>query len=267
MSVFLEDTTLPAIVAGVLAIVAALMALPRARWEARFERDANEYELVEELVEDHYNSSRREWRCLYKLRDDLCIGQPELKGRARRLSTRAERVDALDPQRRTLGLKAAQLWASSVGQLAETASTQGLRLRRFLQTYHLTLIREGALAEAFLVWSDPRDDPSLDDHAAWAFALRDLALAYNALAPHQREPVTFLSSPGEDALLIVDSPPHPHLRFLNTRNRLSRGLRLRRWRVHVAASRLHTSCTAYQRADTASHRGMQGPSSPIDSPL
>lgn len=58
----------------------------------------------------------------------------------------------------------------------ELCRTDHVPLRRFLQTYHLTVIREGSIAFPFIVCMarDGKLDSTLMDHAACGLALMEL---------------------------------------------------------------------------------------------
>jgi len=204
------------------------------------------------LTEEFYKhrSSRGqlyEYRYRLKLAPGLAVSSA-----VERSAHRAVLVDSMPERDRLEALARADQWAWSAGKFAESAS--GLRpmpLRGFLGTYHLGLVREGFLAEPFLVWSIATGKAGLDrpgdEVRIWALALRDRAARYNAVTRHQRKPVYFAGDDASAVGIVLPAPPRwrrPDLSFVDC---CSPSFRLFAWRFWIARHRLRQTVHLVQR--------------------
>ncbi len=193
-------------VAMVLGVVLALITRSSG-WHAQFQRSAWSHGVVGDLVAAGY-ADRNGHGLLYDFVEDLRLGSDAEEGSARkdaqRTVDRVELVSAMSPSRRAEALGCANHWAVSVGGFARSAASEKVPLRAFLQTYHLGVIREAALAEPLLIWERssspvPHTEAS-DEEWLWALSLRDLAVEYNWTAPWQRRAVSFTGDPTREVL-------------------------------------------------------------------
>ena len=132
----------------------------------------------------------------------------------------------------------AVLWCSTVGQLARRARRdKRLPLRRFLQTFHLGIIREASLALPFVLCEVSRQSLGTDEleDAACGLALMELAAFYNSLARQQRDPVLFAASSAHPAFgPLLQAPSRGAEWGFDILDRFYRGIRLREWRIRRA---------------------------------
>jgi hypothetical protein len=197
-----------------LSAAAAATRLPSLVWNARFKTRASEHRRMTRLVNDGYVMGRKEWvptgserpgASIYDFVDVLNLGHSAPRRSASRLVSRVLRIDQMAHEQRSSGCSLAMAWAQGVSEFARKMTLEErLSLRPFLATFHLTVIREGALSEPFLVWALVRGELPLDmEDVRMALALRDLARAYNSVAAQQREEVTFLGT----SAVIQYAPP------------------------------------------------------------
>ncbi len=239
MSDYLNDPVIAGLVGVGLAILAGVINVRAVRWQWRFNGRADDRERIDELVDRFYSEEiRRPWNDLYKFVGDLALSQQGGVNKMHKLVARVRAVDRMDSDRRDVACMAAGVWARSVGALAKNVALQDkLPLRTFLATYHIMVIRHGALAEPFLLWAwQHRNHPA--DHTfeqvCWALALRDLAVAYNSVARQQREPVAFQTTGAERRPYVVVQPPASGLLLLSLASLIARWFRLWPWRYWLA---------------------------------
>jgi hypothetical protein len=118
----------------------------------------------------------------------------EVPDRAARLASRAKRIES---SKDALMDELCTKWIRQVGFFAQAARRERLHLRSFLQTYHLSVIREGVTVAPMLLRRLAAGEISDEDRKAayWGIALLDLAAWYNRMASVQREPVYIMSRP------------------------------------------------------------------------
>jgi hypothetical protein len=255
-----QNANVAGAVAGILSVVLAILSLS-SHGQATVHNSIWQRRKRDRLVKAHYES-RSAKGPLYDfvepltLRDDtVASGGSDKRRELERLVLRTLRVLEMPGDQQRVGYERAAQWAASVGPLAFAAGMRvswrdrRLPLRRFFQTYHLGIIREGSLAEPFLVanslesWANR--GRGRDDQAVWALALRDLARTYNSVVPWQRHWVVFKDA--EEAGAIIGPPGGWRAAFAYVQNRLY-SFRLRPWHYHQARRRLNRAASAVIQA-------------------
>jgi hypothetical protein len=229
------------ITSAVLGMVGAVLTLSGLRWDKNISSRQHEHTILTERLAEFYDRRPRphDWD-FYSLVPDLKLDR-NLKERSERLLARSGRARDLDGSRYDRGCEFAGKWVASVGSMAhELSRTDHVSLRAFLQTYHLTLIREGSIALPFNVCmaSDGRLGSTEMDHAACGVALMELAASYNSIARQQRSPVYFDIKGLPPVGPVVREPRRRDQLVRNVQDLLCRKLRLREWRVRAARRRL-----------------------------
>ena len=230
MSDLLNNATAAAVPAAALAVILALLSFDAAR-ASRTTNRRRERATLDDLVARYYRN--RPTQHLYGFVGDLSLAE---HSRRRRLLRRACAACTLSDLRIAEGWCLGRQWVQTVGRFAHAAAVENqVPLRRFLQTYHLGVIREGALALPFVVAMAASGQLSQDElrEAAWGIALVKSAAMYNARARQQREPVYFMTPEGPVGPVV--QPPRAANRWLlNIADRSSPDIRLRRWRYRLA---------------------------------
>jgi hypothetical protein len=229
------------ITSAVLGMVGAVLNLSGLRWDKNISSRQHEHAILTERLAEFYDRRPRphDWD-FYSLVPDLKLDR-DLKHRYERLLARSRRANNLDGSRYDRGCEFAARWVASVGAMAhELSRTDRVPLRAFLQTYHLTLIREGSIALPFIVCmaSDGRLGPTETDHAACGVALMELAAWYNSVARQQRSPVYFDVKGLPPVGPVVREPSRRKQLVCDAQDLLCRKLRLRERRVRSARRRL-----------------------------
>lgn len=236
MSGLLNSESAASIVCGVLSVSLAITAVGPLR-ATRAANRRHELERIEQLIQELYRY--RPTQPLYQFVRDLALDH-RVRRRLQRIEQRTQLVRQLDSERYQEGCRLARQWIMTVGRFARVAAVdEQVPLRRFLQTYHLGVIREGMLALPFVVAlvDEGSLEPEQTRDAAWGLALVQLATAYNSRARQQREAVYFLDGIGPVGPIV--RPPRLWLRpFLTLLDRLSPDLRIAHWRFTVARSRI-----------------------------
>jgi hypothetical protein len=241
----INSASIAGIVGAVLGFGLAWINVPSSRWERRFNANKRNFRFLEKLESEHYG--RRSSGPLYAYVSLLSLQDNTLNTQSiQRLIARIEKVanhmtkSELEP-----GCATALNWATEVGTFARSANQKrGFPLRSFLQTNHLAVIRDAALAEPFLLWQLSTQRPQMDGEdrelVCWALALASLARSYNSTARQQREAVSFERKPPDfiDHGEIVRSPSVYSRPFLNIRDVMSPRFRLRRRRFQSSSQRL-----------------------------
>lgn len=148
------------------------------------------------------------------------------------------------------GLARCERWLEAAGRVGFASSRRGgAHLRQFLQTFHLSVIREGSIAEVLLVSGlangtliGERDEPGLELYFR-AIALSDLAKRYNSIAKQQRNDVTFTQVSISGERLVAWPAPSTSPIFLNIQDRLSPSMKLTEKRIAAVKKRLNESAT------------------------
>ena len=229
------------ITSAALGVVSVVLTLSGLRWDKNISSRQHEHTILSERYADFYDHRPRprDWN-FYSLVPDLKLDR-DLKRRHERLLTRSRRANDLDGYRYDRGCEFADKWVSSVGAMAhELSRTDRVPLRRFLQTYHLTLIREGSIALPFIVTMASNDKlgPTEMDRAACGVALMELAASYNSIARQQRSPVYFDVKGLPPIGPVVRAPHRRNHLARNAQDLLCRKLRLHEWRIRAARRRL-----------------------------
>jgi hypothetical protein len=235
----LDSEAAATVVSAVLACTLAVLSLDAPRWDARFGPRLDERDRLQALLKAHYAARPR--LPLYAFVADLAL-QRKLRGRLQRLTERAAKAESLPEERYGEGCLLARQWIETVGEFARCAAVEeALPLRRFMQTYHLGVIREGWLALPFVVClaANGQLDDAATERAIWGLALLDSAARYNGLAPHQRQAVYFLDVAGLGPVgPVVRTPARWKEPLLTLHNRLVPAMRLRRFHFYLASRRL-----------------------------
>jgi hypothetical protein len=225
-----------------VALVASAVVWRRERWRVRLSQRQATFEEI------------RSWSCTYARRGiagnlydfTSAFSTGELTRGPESRAKRAMCMASLSASDRATAIAAAQQWMECVGEVAELASRRSSHgLRAFLQTFHLSLIREGSIAEPVLIsqlargeWPASLPKGSLSRYQA-ALAMADLARAYNAVARQQRDVVTVSQLDTNGSRYVFLRPPSRSLwPWLNLRDVTSPWFRLRRFRRRVNVARL-----------------------------
>jgi hypothetical protein len=229
------------VTSSVLGLIGAVLTLSGLRWDRNISSRQYEHTILSDRMSEFYHHRPRptEWN-FYALVPGLKL-DGTLKKRHLRLLARSRRAGELDDSRYGRGCEFATGWVKSVGAMAhELCRTDHVPLRRFLQTYHLTVIREGSIAFPFIVCMarDGKLDSTLMDHAACGLALMELAASYNSIARQQRTPVYFDVKGMPPVGPVVRAPHRRNRLFRNVQDLVFRKLRLREWRVRAVRRRL-----------------------------
>ena len=223
------------IVGTLLAVTLAVLALDGPRWDRKIRSRLAEREVCDRLDTEFYG--HRPGPALYEFVPALALGE-DLSSRRERMAARAVSVAVLSHEQRDVGVEMALQWIATVGAFARSAAEEeSISLRRFLQTHHLGIVREGSVMLPFIVYLLSRDALNEDQvyDASWGLALVELAGVYNWLARQQRQPIYFRAR--------GDCPPYgplsrrpPFLKFvyLRIRDRTPHALRLPAWRRRFA---------------------------------
>lgn len=263
MHSILDDAATAGVVGAVITAVGFALGLSPLHWEAGFGRRLQLHQTLEELRRKRYDgqanrdlgerfeSHGKALRGIYDFDRLLALRSSAPRNRTARLAERVELVDQLSASEIDFGYELAARWVALTGRFARAATVeQGLRpvpLRPFLQTYHLQLIREGALVEPFLVHRMTRGGV-LEDDAVWGLALMDLARSYNSIARQQRDPVVFEVAHTQDVPAVVCAAPHRAFRrALTVIDFCSPGFRLYRWRYVWARRRVRRALASLRR--------------------
>jgi hypothetical protein len=229
------------ITSAVLGVLGAVLTLSGLRWDKNISSRQHEHAILSDRIVEFYDlrPHPRDTN-FYSLVPDLKLDR-DLNKRHEGLLARSRRASGLDGSRYDQGCEFAVGWVKSVGAMAhELSRTDGVPLRRFLQTYHLTVIREGSIAFPFIVCMarDGNLDSTLMDHAACGLALMELAASYNSIARQQRSPVYFDVKGLPPVGPVVRAPRRRNHLVRNAQDLLCRKLRLRERRVRTVRRRL-----------------------------
>ena len=170
--------------------LAVIMTLEDARWGRGLARRRVERSLRLELVASCYQL--RPVVELYALVPKLAL-QRRVKGRRQRYELRATVVQGLPPEARAHASSLGRRWLDTVGRLAAEAARGRLPLRPFFATYHLGVIREGAVAVPICLSLLASGELGAEEreNLFWGMAMMDLAARYNSVARQQRAAVYF----------------------------------------------------------------------------
>lgn len=236
MPSWLIDPTYSGAAATVAGAIAAIFLLDRPRWDAKSSTRAREREALEPHIQNLYRS-RPHAPQLYAYIPKLALRR-NVPTRSVRLAMRASRFLSLSQADVAEGIVLAEVWANHVGEFAFQMQEEPYELRRFYQTNHLAVIRDGVVAMTILLAMSRtgRLPPGLRERALWGIALVEGAARYNSLAPQQRQAV-FVSVDGFPHPFgpLVQAPPVRKRYRLWVQNLLGGGLFLRRRDFEEAA--------------------------------
>lgn len=229
----------PTVGAGIVAVLAALLGLDAPKWDARVARRQAEHDALARLTKQFY-PHRPTGPRLYGFAPVLAL-RTNPGNRQVRLNARARIAWDLSAGQRCAGTTLARDWLATVGALALALRREHWPLRRFLQTYHLSVIREALVAMPFVavLWAEGGLSRLEKNQAVAGVALMELAAFYNSLARQQREPVYFKGSADTPPLGPIVRAPGPGRRVVCTvLDRVLRSLRLTSRRMAGARRRL-----------------------------
>lgn len=227
----LHDAGLASFVAGVLSIVIVLIGqLDEFRWGRKWQAGRDDRNLRVSLIRDYYQ--RRPTRELYALVPHMALEAPE-KSRLARFERRSARVVADGFSERVVAEDAGRRWLATVGTFAQAVARDRIPLRTFLATYHLGVMREGAVAVPIAARLLSQGHLSADEREQlyWGMALLDLAGDYNSVARQQRAAVFYEERQHQPPIGPVRVPPRRILRPVHDLiDVASPNFQLRRWR-------------------------------------
>ena len=189
------------VAAGVLALLGLFVSADSVRWEAQKKARQKERAALERLRSlydgNPYSAPQYDrWPSI------LALATPSRQRRARLLGRSRVALNLTGPEQ-VEGCALTRTWIDSVGAMAWGACFhEAVPLRRFLQTNHLAVIRQGSLALPFIVCMLRRAELTAEetDRAAAGLALMELAAHYNSVSRVQRDAVYF--SVGGNALAL-----------------------------------------------------------------
>lgn len=227
----LHDVGLASFVTAVLSILIVLITqLDEFRWGRKWTARREDRNLRTSLVSEFYET--RPTRPLYDLVPQMALERP-LSNRIQRFQLRAARLDAEDFVGGKEAEAVARGWIASVGAFAQAVARDRLPLRMFLATYHLGVMREGAVAVPIAARLLAAGELSADERERlyWGMALLDLAGDYNSIARQQRGSVYYEERQHQPPIGPVRVPPSRWSRPINdVRDIVSSSFYLRRWR-------------------------------------
>lgn len=235
ISALLEDASLAGFVSAVLSILIVIVSqLDEYRWGRQWDRKRTQRDRRRALVVAYY--ARRPTRPIYDLVPHMALARP-ISDRRKRFASRARTLDAADERMADQADRIARQWLGSVGEFARRSSEERLPLRVFLATYHLGVMREGAVAVpiAARLLAAGQLSHHESEQLFWGMALLDLAGDYNSIARQQRQAVYYEEVGHHPPIGPVRVPPSRlELPLLNLRDVISTRFVLRRWRYWVS---------------------------------
>ena len=248
---YLNDDKLATIVGLLLSLIIIALSLDAPKWDARVVRRQTEHDAIRRLYRELY-ARRPTGPDVYRF--VRLVGLSEsIRRRQARLNARTAIAQELPEMDFRAGCSIALAWIDTVGEMALIAHRERRPLRRFMQTFHLGVIREALLALPFVACLYARGELTRKQitRAAAGIALMDLAAFYNSVARQQREAIFFKGDNELEPLgPIVNPPSRITLPSYAVLDRTMRSLRLPSWRVRAARRRLIKIAESLQRAAT-----------------
>jgi len=235
------DPTLAGVAAAAVAIPLALVSIESLRWTRRAAERERERTSVGRLYSELYKN--RPTADLYPFASPLALRR-RIRSRRSRFAERALLARELPPSDYASGERLSREWLGTVGKFAKQAAFERVPLRRFMQTYHLGVIREGLLVSPLLISEFARGHLDEEDEslAFWGMALVELAARYNSLAPQQRQAV-FAENAGITYGPLLLHPSRLAVPYWTAKDRISPRLVLRRRNLR-SARRLYRAAAA-----------------------
>lgn len=226
------DPTVSGVAAAAVGIPLALISIESLRWTRRAAELERERASVQRLYSERYKA--RPTSDVYPFASPFALRR-RVRTRRSRFAQRAQLARGLPTSEYDRGERLAREWLATVGQFAKSAAIERVPLRRFMQTYHLGVIREGLLVSPILIneFASERLDEQDQLLAFWGMALVELAARYNSLAPQQRQAV-FADSEGITYGPLLRYPSRWAVPYWAVRNRFSPRLVLRRRHLRSA---------------------------------
>lgn len=228
MGALFENVDAAAVVAGSLTLIITVLSMDGPHWERKFVLSHKAHKLRRTSYERYY--AHRPVR-LYELVPHMALGI-SVATRRDRYRLRAERVASLSHSLRVQAEQDAHSWITTVGAFAEDAARSRLRLRPFLATYHLGIIREGGIAVPIALVLMARGELSAEerDRLAWGLTLVQLAVWYNTMARQQRQAVYFMAKGHVPPVgPVLQAPKRWRALVLNPVDQLGLPMKLPRW--------------------------------------
>jgi hypothetical protein len=219
------------IILGGTAAITGAVTWRLTRWSGRIGDRERAYK-QHKIYANYYEYRKPPKGSLYDYIEKLAINRIELN--PENTAERAIRVTQLPRQEleeiSTFALK----WLDGAGRVAEEADKEDSHgLRTFMQTFHLSVIREASIVEpvyvaqtALATWPGELSNEQLK-RINLGLALNDLAREYNSVAAQQRELVLFTQTDSMGRhFTLVERPPKWRIPLLNARDRMKRSFKL-----------------------------------------
>ena len=234
---------------ALVGLIAIRPALDESRWQIRINQRAREYDDLATMRDSSYN--QRPTDPLYAIAPYLALGR-SVWMRRNRLAARARQAADLPSETGELGIRLAREWLCSVGYFSRSAGLERqIALRRFLQTNHLNIIREGSICLPFIIVAMTNGQLNREEEelAEWGVALLDLAAFYNSLARQQRQAI-YMDVPGIDIPVgpIVNGPRRITLIYYTALDHLMKNLAMSPKHGKRARRKLATWTNTFRRS-------------------
>jgi hypothetical protein len=231
----------------VVSLLANAIEWRHTRWVNQLTAKVKDYKDLE-AASTIYKSRAEEKRTLYDFVRPLTITTHSTKEED--MLQRLRNFQALPEIARREAIHRSELWLSAAGRVSiDGANGNSIRLRQFFQTFHLSVIREGSIAEVVLVSQladgllrDDSDRERLREYFR-AIALTDLAKKYNCIAKQQRKDVAFTQVSLSGERLLVSAAPRTWSLLLNIQDRFMPAFRLTEREITAATQRVE-NCVA-----------------------
>jgi hypothetical protein len=218
------------------------------KWKLRLQMNVDDYKDLE-AASAAYRQRASSNHTVYELIAPLTI---KIHSEAEtNLVRRVLQYRSLPKDFQELAVERSDAWLAAARLVGESgARRRGANLRPFLQTFHLSVIREGSIAEVVLISQlldqiqDSEAEGELLKGNARAIALTELARKYNNVAKQQRSDVTFTQTTATGERLIVCPAPTTSTFQLDLCDRFNSIYRITKNDIESASTRLRDSVSA-----------------------